>query len=148
MSYFELLRIFHILLAALYVGAAASMAVLWMQGGRAGDAEMGGILTGILAVGRRVSITAGSLLILVGLLMMMDRPSLFGEGPLLYLKIALGIGAVGLSHVAQARVRQVRDAAEVGDDTAGAEKSAGLALKLAPVIALTVVLLGILIAHG
>ena len=148
MTFYQLLRIFHILLAALYVGAAASMAVLWMQGRRDGGAELGGILTGILSVGRWVSITAGSLVILVGILMLIDRPGLLGEGPLLYLKIALGIGAVGLSHVAQARVRRFRDAAAGGDDSAGAEKSIGLALKLAPVLALIVVLLGIIIAHG
>ncbi len=149
MTYYCLLRSVHVSFVVLYVGAAASMTILWLQARPSdGGAERNPLLTAVVTVGHRITLTAGSLALLAGILMIMERPGILQHGAVLIVKIILGVVAVGLSHMVQGRVRRIRDGALEGTEPPGAEKSLDLLLKLAPVLALATVLLGIIISHG
>ena len=149
MTYYFLLRIVHVSFVVLYVGAAASMTILWLQAGQSdGGAEGNPFLNAVVTIGRRITLTAGSLAMLAGILMILDRPSILQHGAVLIVKITLGIAAVGLSHVVQGRIRRFRDGAQQGAKQPEAEKRLDLLLKLTPLLALATVLLGIVISHS
>ncbi|MCH7497851.1 MAG: hypothetical protein IH971_08370 [Candidatus Marinimicrobia bacterium] len=149
MTYYFLLRMVHVSFVVFYVGAAASMAILWLQARRSdGGAEGIPSLNAVVTVGHRITLTAGSIALLAGILMIMERPSILQHGAVFIVKIILGVMAVGLSHMVQGRVRRFRDGAQEGTEQPEAEKSVDMLLKLAPVLALATVLLGVFISHG
>ena len=102
----------------------------------------------MLDISRKVTVMAGSFLVLVGILMIMDRPALMTYGLLFYLKLVLGLIIVGLGHVGHGKLKKIQAAASVGEVDTVSEKTWDIMSKLMPALALTTILLGVWLVHG
>ena len=138
----------HILFVALFVGTGAATGILWSRG-RTGEAETRlPLVEAVVAVGRMQAMVAGTAVILAGVLLTFRAGSSSGLNPLLGVKILLGLTLIGLSHFALSRAKKVAAALSEGQTNDSAERDLDMINRVAPVIAVVVIFLGIWLAHG
>ena len=138
----------HILFVALFVGTGAAIGILWRRG-RTGEAEARlPLVEAVVAVGRIQAMVAGSFVILAGVLLTFRAGISGGLNPLLGVKILLGLTLIGLSHFGLSRAKKVAAALSEGQTHDSAERALDLINRVAPVIAIVVIFLGIWVAHG
>jgi uncharacterized membrane protein len=149
MSFFNYLTFFHVLFMALFTGSFAAMALLWARGrGARSPQERAPFVEGTLAISRRLTTLTASLLLLVGILMIIDMPGLLYEGPLIHIKITIGVILVGVSHVVHFRLKKAYAALHQEEPEAGADRFLDLATALVPAVAFITIFLGIIQSHG
>ncbi len=97
---------------------------------------------------RFASMVAGSLVILVGLLMIMVQPQVLALGGRFHTKLLLGVVAIGLSHVAAGRLKKLHNTIK-SDSAAQLEDKAFARLGgLIMLLAAVVIYLGVRLTHG
>ncbi len=148
MTYDTILTFLHILFVVLFVGSGAGLAILWNRSRSVDAAQRLPLVEGMVAISRKVTIMAGSFLLLVGILMLISRPALLSAGALLYIKLTLGLIMVGVSHVAHGKLKKIRAALAESKVDAGGEKAWDLITKVMPVLGIVTLFLGIWLTHG
>ena len=148
MTYYTILTFLHILFVVLFVGSGAGLAILWRHSRNVDAVQRLSVAEGMVAISQKVTVMAGSFLLLVGILMLISRPALLSSGALFYVKLTLGLIMVGISHVAHGKLKKIRAAlAETKVDAAG-EKAWDLITKVMPVLGIVTIFLGIWLTHG
>ena len=148
MTYYTILTFLHILFVALFIGSGAGLAILWKRSRTVDDAQRLPLVEGMVTISQKVTVMAGSFLLLVGILMLISRPALLSAGPLLYVKIILGIIMVGMSHAAHGKIKKIRAALAESEVDTGSEKFWGMITKVMPVLAIVTLFLGFWLTHG
>ena len=148
MTYYTILTFLHILFVALFIGSGAGLAILWKRSRTVDDAQRLPLVEGMVTISQKVTVMAGSFLLLVGILMLISRPALLSTGPLLYVKIILGIIMVGMSHAAHGKIKKIRAALAESEVDTGSEKFWGMITKVMPVLAIVTLFLGFWLTHG
>ena len=132
----------------LFIGSWAGLAILWKRS-RIVDAAQGlALVEGMVAISQKVTVMAGSFLLLVGILMLISRPALLSAGALLYVKLTLGLIMVGISHVAHGKLKKIRAALAESKVDTGGEKAWDLITKVMPVLGIVTLVLGFWLTHG
>ncbi|MFB0516070.1 MAG: hypothetical protein ACETWG_05635 [Candidatus Neomarinimicrobiota bacterium] len=149
MSFYTILRFFHVLLVALYVGSFTAIAFLWIRSRQLNDpAARLPYIDAAVSISQRLTTMAGSILLLVGILMIINWPGVLGYGVLFYIKISIGVLLVAVSHIAHAMAKRARDALAAGRTDARAERFVDLTVRIGPAIAFIIVFLGVMVSHG
>ncbi len=148
MNYFSLLVFLHIVSIALFSGSWAALLVMWWRAGQMEPGPKGPLVAALVTAARFASIIAGSLVILVGLLMIMVEPHVLALGGRFHTKLLFGVAAIGLSHLAAGRLKKLHKTI-VSDDTTKLEDKVFTRLGAAVMLlAVVVIYLGISLAHG
>ena len=148
MTYYTILTFLHILFVALFIGSGAGLAILWKRSRTVDDAQRLPLVEGMVTISQKVTVMAGSFLLLVGILMLISRPALLSAGVLWYVKIILGIIMVGMSHAAHGKIKKIRAALAESEVDTGSEKFWGMITKVMPVLAIVTLFLGFWLTHG
>ncbi len=118
---------------------------------RVGPLEPGSkepLVAALVTAARFASIVAGSLVILVGLLMIMVQPQVLALGGRFHTKLLLGVLAIGLSHVATGRLKKLHNTI-ISDDSTKLEDTTFTRLGgLVMLLVVVVIYLGISLSHG
>ncbi|MCH7858799.1 MAG: hypothetical protein IID14_03755 [Candidatus Marinimicrobia bacterium] len=148
MTYYTILTFLHILFVVLFVGSGAGLAILWKLSRTVDTTQRLPLVEGIAAISQKVTVMAGSFLLLVGILMLISRPALLSAGALWYVKIILGLMLVGLSHAAHGKIKKIRAALDENEVDTGSEKFWDMITKVMPVLAIVTLFLGFWLTHG
>ncbi len=148
MNYFSLLVFLHIVSIALFKGSWAAGLVMWWRAGQMEPGSKGPLVAALATAARFASLVAGSLVILVGLLMILVQPQVLALGGRFHTKLLLGVVAIGLSHMAAGRLKKLHSTI-VSDDTTKLEDKAFTRLGVVVMLlAVVVIYLGISLSHG
>lgn len=148
MNYFSVLIFLHIVSMALFTGSWAALLVMWRRAGQMPPGPIEPLVAAMVTVARFSSIVAGSLVLLVGLLMILVQPQVLALGGRFHAKLFLGVLAIGLSHMVTGRLRKLyntikSDAADKLEDRVFA-RLGGLVMLLM----IVVIYLGVSLNHG
>jgi uncharacterized membrane protein len=147
-KYFSVLVFFHIVSIALFTGSWAALLVMWWRAGQMEPGSKEPLVAALVTAARFASIVAGSLVILVGLLMIMVQPQVLALGGRFHTKLFLGVLAVGLSHVAAGRLKKLHNTIKSDGATKLEDKAFGRLGALVMLLVIVVIYLGISLTHG
>ena len=148
MNYFSVLIFLHIVSVALFTGSWAALLVMWRRAGQMPPGPVEPLVAAMVTVARFSSIVAGSLVLLVGLLMILVQPQVLALGGRFHAKLFLGVLAIGLSHMAAGRLRKLYNTIKL-DGAAKLEDRAFTRLGGLVMLLMTVVIyLGVSLNHG
>jgi len=125
------------------------MALLWTRG-RLGDAQSHRLsaIEVMIFIGQRLATVASSVLLLAGVLLIIDQPSVLYMGALLHVKIVAGVLLVAGSHLTHLKAKKARTALLEGRKDAVSEKYLDITTWVIPALAFIVMFLGVMISHG
>jgi hypothetical protein len=141
------LHLLHILFMAWFVGSGIALTILWIRNRGAVRETRLPDAAGMLAIARYIHTLAGTFLLLTGVLMVIQRPGMLSSGHFLA-KAILGVVAVGISHYAQAKIRQIWLAWTAHRPVPRPEKIMDILAVVIPILGALVIFMGVSWSHG
>ena len=141
--YYTGLLIVHVIGVAVMAGSIVALALQWRRSQAAVGESRSALRQSMLETGRRLTVPAGSGLVLAGVLMILDRPGLLPGSILFRVKLALGAVTVVIVLMLYRRLQELADVEAAGSH---ADETAGRLLKalllLTPVVILAALVSG------
>ena len=148
MNYFSVLVFLHIVSIALFTGSWAAVLVMWWRAGQMEPGPNEPLMGALVTAARFASIIAGSVVILVGLLMIMVQPQVLALGGRFHTKLLLAVVAIGLSHVATGRLKKLHNTIKSNDSTQLEDTTFSRLGGVVMLLVVVVIYLGISLSHG